>query len=333
MRILLFNDNPVVQKLVALSAQKTKDELSMVSSAGGIKEESYDLLIIDDGLYSDETFAEIKEYAAFKSALLMATRGNPVPAGFDHVINKPFLPTDLVDTLTQVEQRISRASFPFDEKSGSEPAVTAILDQEEVKEVRGLLEDTDAEEAEEDEFYFDLPDETDEDMDDEDKPVPQRQNDVTDPFDFDALDDLEWQIQEAVDDLGPEELELELGAQLHEAFAPYGGAGADEPFDELDLLDEHELKLAIGEEAEEESAAPMAGEGSSPSVAEALGEVMGKPLQWNNEAEKSSAELKATPAEGVAVLQALLKALANEEVAKSLKGLNISININFGNGA
>lgn len=333
MRILLFNDNPVVQKLVALSAQKTKDELSIVSSAGEIKEESYDLLIVDDGLYSDETFAEIKEYAAFKSALLMATRGNPVPAGFDHVINKPFLPTDLVDTLTQVEQRISLAPSPFNEESYSEPAVTAILDQEEVQEVRGLLEDTDALEAEDDEFYFDLSDEIDEEEADEDMPAPQRQSDVTDPFDFDALDDLEWQIQEAVDDLGPEDLEQELSGEMPEAFAPYGGAGADEPYDELDLLDEHELKLAIGEEVAEESVPPMAEEVSPPSVAEALGEVMGKPLQWNNEAEKSSAELKATPAEGVAALQVLLKALANEEVAKSLKGLNISININFGNGA
>jgi len=30
-------------------------------------------------------------------------------------------------------------------------------------------------------------------------------------------------------------------------------------------------------------------------------------------------------------LQALLKALSNDDVAASLKGLNISININFGN--
>ena len=39
----------------------------------------------------------------------------------------------------------------------------------------------------------------------------------------------------------------------------------------------------------------------------------------------------AHPQEGMEALQALLKALSNEEVAKSLKGLNISININFGN--
>jgi hypothetical protein len=38
-----------------------------------------------------------------------------------------------------------------------------------------------------------------------------------------------------------------------------------------------------------------------------------------------------SPAAGMEALQALLKALSNDEVAKSLKGLNISININFGN--
>jgi hypothetical protein len=37
MKILLFNDNPVVRKLVALSAQKTKDELSVVGRSMRLK--------------------------------------------------------------------------------------------------------------------------------------------------------------------------------------------------------------------------------------------------------------------------------------------------------
>ena len=61
---------------------------------------------------------------------------------------------------------------------------------------------------------------------------------------------------------------------------------------------------------------------------------MGKPVQWNPDEEKAPAGVKSeTAAEGVEALQALLKALANEDVAKSLKGLNITININFGKDA
>ena len=113
MKILLFNDNPVVRKLVALSAQKTKDDLSVVWSTDEIEDREYDLLIVDDALYSDEILDALKEKIALKSSLFMATRGKAVPSGFDHVINKPFLPTDLVDLFVQIEKKIGvvRANF------------------------------------------------------------------------------------------------------------------------------------------------------------------------------------------------------------------------------
>lgn len=110
MRILLFNDNPVVRKLVTLSAQKTKDMLDVVWSVDEIEQGEYDLLIMDDALYSDEVFESIKEHVIYSKALLMATRGNAVPAGFDSVINKPFLPTDLVEILIQMNKTIGSST-------------------------------------------------------------------------------------------------------------------------------------------------------------------------------------------------------------------------------
>lgn len=44
MNILLLNDNPVVTKLVTLSAQKTSDELEIVGSVEEIQDGTYDLL-------------------------------------------------------------------------------------------------------------------------------------------------------------------------------------------------------------------------------------------------------------------------------------------------
>jgi len=107
MKILLFNDNPVVRKLVALSAQKTKDDLSVVWSTDEIEGNAYDLLIVDDALYSDEILDSINERIVAKNTLFMATRGKAVPSGFDNVINKPFLPTDLVDMFVQIEKKVS----------------------------------------------------------------------------------------------------------------------------------------------------------------------------------------------------------------------------------
>lgn len=183
MKILLFNDNPVVRKLVALSAQKTKDDLSVVWSVDEIEGTEYDLLIMDDALYNDETFESLNNKINVKSTLLMATRGNGVPEGFEHVINKPFLPTDLVDLLVRIEKKTTDSSvetqtaqapvysinleesLPELESSDMElPEIesldddefdfgnledldeklpeTNVLDQEEVQEVRDLLEDT-----------------------------------------------------------------------------------------------------------------------------------------------------------------------------------------------
>jgi uncharacterized membrane protein len=497
MKILLFNDNPVVRKLVALSAQKTKDDLSVIWSVDEVEESGYDLVIIDDALYSDEMFESLKEHITFRSALLMATRGKAVPAGFDNVINKPFLPTDLVDMFIQIEKKFSDASVnkqevvfadtPIKEESpvhaidleeslpdlaeneenlfdsfdlnelddlgeelefgdgieldtlDEDTIGTAILDKEEVQEVQGLLDDTESDDwdlddeitlsgidesdeinltednlsisdelgqlepteraieeldemnFEEDDFGsvdelgalapedvgvdeldemslaeddLDMSDgfgeieslKDDEDFDfedelistpetassDEEAVVPEMSEDDLLLLDDEGLDDLEAQIQSAVDNMESDTLDEEVDAEdfdmpLDESILAdlkLPDIDDDDQFgglDELDMLDERELKLAIGEEVEdlpepdevddEELFIPEETTYEEETDADAS-------LPVSNEVSESN---EVTHAEGVEALQALLKALSNEEVAKSLKGLNISININFGN--
>lgn len=494
MKILLFNDNPVVRKLVALSAQKTKDDLSVISSVDEIEEGGYDLLIIDDALYTDEVFASLKELVIFKGTLLMATRGKAVPAGFENVINKPFLPTDLVDMFIHIEKKLAALPEAVQNVKPEERAIkdelsyandleetlpkleedntdmdafdlsgdlniygeadgfedfeevlipTAILDKEEVQEVQNLLEDTESDgENPEDEIIIngfneiegmdefdeldefeehDLPhegisespsvddlllensgfdfsdddlnllaDDTDEEMKedfsnellldeeafgeiealpeskdeedfgmlDEELSFSSEEDDLDEEaalpsmeesslLEDDELDDLESQIQNAVSGLEAETLDEELefdtlgldfDESLMEDLNMDEGAGAEagEGFDELDMLDERQLKLAIGEEVEDEEVDLHVGEGDTSLSAEALDEVMGESDLYETLEEELGDldEMEAsTHAEGVEALQALLKALSNEDVAKSLKGLNISININFGNGA
>lgn len=470
MKILLFNDNPVVRKLVALSAQKTKDELSVIWSVDEIQESDYDLLIIDDALYSDELFESLKELVTYKSTLLMATRGKAVPAGFDNVINKPFLPTDLVDMFIKIDKKTSSPSVAPQSVRDEEPIVsaeplyainldealpdikeasdldsfdlgdlddeinlgdsldvheesdalddirpTAILDQEEVQEVQNLLDDTESDDwgleeeiiirgidepdihedkdATSDEEMFALDDEDTVDellMDDEplEEAVPsetkaeedfgmlETENELEsfDDLDLelddelglsnlnddmllddDELGDLETQIQEAVEGLGAETLDSEL--DMDELSLDFEDTLSDEldmdeddiseednseatdakevmstdemdQFDALDMLDERELKLAIGEAVEEE-VEPESDD--SLSEIEPLNEEFEEILALDEEEKPLEGSIAPSHAEGVEALQALLKALSNEEVAKSLKGLNISININFGN--
>ncbi|HEX5330485.1 hypothetical protein [Sulfuricurvum sp.] len=497
MKILLFNDNPVVRKLVALSAQKTKDDLSVVWSADEVEGSEYDLLIVDDALYSDDLFESLDQKIRVKSKLLMATRGNGVPEGFDNVLNKPFLPTDLVDMLVKIEKSAVGSSnakaangeespmaaplysinledtlpeierpegrsldledldgddndFDFGNLEDFEDKLpeTGILDHEEVQEVQGLLEDTEEEpmemeedilvqgidelempKEEEDDLLGDLGDDFsfdevpaadkieeempsfDDVLDDEmlkldeesadkelldeeefgDLELPSSLDELSgiveeepkaeEPIGFDeeadfdeeisldeaddldesALEDmdmsglmddgnyleqLEAKINSAVNGLEPEELDRELSSDdldeslmadfdldLHESSEEPKGEMSG--LDELDMLDEMELKRAIGEEVdeEEELEAFSADEDGGFSDDEIEDDLVDEEFPDAMIEKEPEVESSATPTEGVEALQALLKALSNEDVAKSLKGMNISININFGNGA
>jgi uncharacterized membrane protein len=477
MKILLFNDNPVVRKLVALSAQKTKDDLSVVWSMDEIEEGKYDLLIIDDALYSVEIFESLDEKIGAKCKLLMATRGNEIPQGFDHVINKPFLPTDLVDMFVQIQKKVVTTSnvkedeadelshttsvysinledtLPdiechedgslnmdtlesveddfdfgslddFDEKLPE----TAILDHEEVQEVQGLLDDTDEEGLEdnslaqsiedlvlpeedelkdeiskEDAFGEDLiPEEIQEEilnfddiLEDEimkiEEEIPNKdlldedafadiefpssfeectsleeeellplnedvgldevadidengldELDIASLIDDEPLNHLEANVEDEVSGLGSEELDRELvsndfGLDFEDDLMEELDVTKEEVpvvemnhlsgFDELDMLDERELKRAVGEEVEEDESEALVGdEEIETNINDEEELVITKDV-----IEESNIHESAPKAQGVEALQVLLKALSNEDVAASLKGMNISININFGN--
>lgn len=483
MRILLLNDNPVVRKLVTLSAQKTKDELDVIWSFDEVEHPHYDLLIIDDALYSEEAMSQFKAKISFKSSLLMATRGAATPAGFDKVINKPFLPTDLVELFVGIANTLPDAdmdkvempsdavdelldSLVEDEPQESDleecnlddlldedtPLKTNVLDSQEVQELQGLLDETDDDDdieldsaqfvISDGEMIEDLSDEEIsipniriEELDDFEEPKESLEDELSDeeleamlsagtvqsqspkeeevdlevlladlqdeelsdePLSDDDFENLEQQIQEAMGSLEPEDLEQsleeiglnelaldsleddldsdmnneldmsildddeelveieldELDVLADEQTAPEILDDDMSAFDEdemdgledltelesmlgLDDLDEREIRLAIGEELDDEELDIRAGNSEHAALdVEALSEAIGKSpalvldeldlMEEDEPAENSNAA-------GMEALQSLLKALSNDEVAKSLKGLNISININFGN--
>jgi len=105
MKILLLNENPVVTKLVTLSAQKTSDELEVVSSLEEIKSQEYDLLVVDDALYSEDLYGQLEEKIVFKHSLYICSRDALESDEFDNRLKKPFLPTDLVDLFATISQR------------------------------------------------------------------------------------------------------------------------------------------------------------------------------------------------------------------------------------
>ncbi|WP_457748001.1 Hpt domain-containing protein [Sulfurimonas sp.] len=151
MKILLLNDNPVVNKLVTLSAQKTSDELEIVTAINEIQASKYDLLVVDDMSYSENLMQELKSKIEYEKSLFICSRDAKEVEGFSSVLKKPFLPTDLVELFAIFAKDIS--------SNTQEENVQDIQEvQEEVPEVEELddLSSLDGEELSfDDELTFD----------------------------------------------------------------------------------------------------------------------------------------------------------------------------------
>ncbi len=137
MRILLLNDNPVVNKLVTLSAQKTSDELDVVDSIESIESDSYDLLVIDDAMYNENIFEDIKSKIRFSASLYICSRDAEKIADFTATLKKPFLPTDLVELFLKLAKEID-SSEP---KTEEEPEFDEVEELEEFNDQEMELEE------------------------------------------------------------------------------------------------------------------------------------------------------------------------------------------------
>jgi len=109
-KILLLNDNPVVTKLVTLSAQKTDDDVVLAHNLDEVEDGTYDLLIIDDALYNEENYAALQEKVHFKKSLFICARERESEGDFTLTIKKPFLPTDLVELLASTKKNLDVAT-------------------------------------------------------------------------------------------------------------------------------------------------------------------------------------------------------------------------------
>lgn len=90
MKTLLFNKNPIISKLVRMSAQKMEYEFEeRLNYASDI--DSYDVIIVDDGISAD-----LKVLQGKCKKLIYISSGASANEESRQVLHKPFLPTDLI---------------------------------------------------------------------------------------------------------------------------------------------------------------------------------------------------------------------------------------------
>jgi len=97
MDILLINANPVVSRLMALCTRDAAYRLEEISSASQAQKEHYDIVFVDDGSYTVVTEGFVNGLDASKKIFLSSSM-HEIP-GFDRVIRKPFLPSQIIEVL------------------------------------------------------------------------------------------------------------------------------------------------------------------------------------------------------------------------------------------
>lgn len=115
MKTLLFNKNPIISKLVRMSAQKMEYEFEeRLNYASDI--DSYDVIIVDDGISAD-----LKVLQGKCKKLIYISSGASANEESRQVLHKPFLPTDLI-ALMRIDEA---AAAQADKDKGANAEKTA----------------------------------------------------------------------------------------------------------------------------------------------------------------------------------------------------------------
>lgn len=233
MKILLLNNNPVVNKLVTLSVQKTSDELSVAESVEAIEPKNYDLLIVDDALYGENFMQDVGSKIKFNKSLFICSKEAKFTEEFTRVLKKPFLPTDLVEVLISLGKMVD--TIELDKMDETHDAETDSFDD--LDEVDGFdeLEDLDEFEGLDEIEGLDELDQLD-DLDEKPKSKPAEEELYLDETGDTLEDDSLEGFEELGEELGLDELDE------NEEYNEFEEVGSDNGKEADGILDKDELQ-------------------------------------------------------------------------------------------
>jgi len=124
MDILLINTNPIVSKLFQSFAEDKMIQLEEVSSVERLKTMHYDVIFIDESLCK-QYFSTVLESFTSSSKVCISYDLEAVE-GFDATLQKPFLPSQIMDILEDV--------------SIMDRDIFSVLDHKEIEKIKSLLD-------------------------------------------------------------------------------------------------------------------------------------------------------------------------------------------------
>jgi len=293
MNILLLNNNPVVSRLVSLCLRDTEIVLDEVSRIGDITGTSYDIAFIDDASYDSEVTAFLGAMQIGKIVFFSSREsGEEIGTGFDTVIKKPFLPSQIQQIIESVRS------------SAKESSPDGSVDEQTLLEV-GEVSLEAKEETSSNPFLFPLSEEENETVEAEENMMSE---------DRDASENLE--IPKVLDHSEIEQIKALLEEE-------------DEKIEPVDISDEEAYEArkieAITKKLEEDGLEIVEEE-------EILSELSKKPKKKKTKSKKKNRKKKQKKEEIYTMEEALLAAIENmkpKKIKKLLKGADVTIKIRF----
>ena len=238
MNILLVNDNPVVSRLLALCTREEHMVLEEVTGVNTIRHESYDVVFVDESSYEADVL-NLSDLLTIGKKVLLSNTDVKIN-DFDITIQKPFLPSQIIEILENIEEADDILDEHMEEDEQEEEVVSIFplaTETEEIEEVETLNDSS-------------------QELKEEPKLSDTQVLDTDELEKIKALLDMDEEIEEVQEELSEEELETRKVEAIKEQLIADGLeiVGEEEIVDELSAEDEVLIFSSVNDENEEAAA-------------------------------------------------------------------------------
>ena len=144
MNILLINDNPVVSRLLVLCTRGEHIQLEEVQDIEHIARKSYDVVFVDEAVYAGAV-QNLNTILTIQKKILLSKEDIEI-SDFDMTIKKPFLPSQIIEVLENIDEQDKLTEETDISEVGNEevvevasPSNTNVLDSNEIEKIKELL--------------------------------------------------------------------------------------------------------------------------------------------------------------------------------------------------
>jgi len=296
--ILLVNNDTVVEKLVKLSTQKTGDRLDIATSIDEIRDESYDLLLLDGDLFDREFLERLNDKVIYAHSIFITTRERGESEFFEKLLYKPFLPTELLVMLHQFAASVQEEQEELSKEIVFDDFENNFFSEDEILGSEDELEQDTLERVQEFEK-------------------------IAEEY-VDEITADEASEEEVLDNIFADEDVSEVKAILN----ALSSDSEEETVETENTTLSEDVDLELERALQNLSEADLASEVDD-AVLMQLDETVREDLSWDEPKEPKTPSRQNQ--ESIETLRTLVKALENPQLARSLRG-TITINLTFGEG-